>query len=45
MTNPLQQLGEVGQAVWLDFIDRRILETGGLKRLTDAARQVATPAR
>jgi transaldolase len=33
MSNPLQQLGEVGQAVWLDFIDRRILETGGLKRL------------
>ncbi|MDB5463789.1 MAG: bifunctional transaldolase/phosoglucose isomerase [Phenylobacterium sp.] len=33
MTNPLQQLGEAGQAVWLDFIDRKILETGGLKRL------------
>jgi transaldolase/glucose-6-phosphate isomerase len=33
MTNPLLQLGEVGQAVWLDFIDRKILEDGGLKRL------------
>jgi transaldolase len=33
MSNPLQQLGEVGQAVWLDFIDRKILETGGLKKL------------
>ncbi|MDB5445094.1 MAG: bifunctional transaldolase/phosoglucose isomerase, partial [Phenylobacterium sp.] len=30
---PLQQLGEAGQAVWLDFIDRKILESGGLKRL------------
>src|SRR5258705_14000516 len=35
MTNPLQQLGGVGQAVWLDYIDRRILETGGLKRLIE----------
>ena len=35
MSNPLQQLGEVGQAVWLDFIDRKILETGGLKRLIE----------
>jgi transaldolase/glucose-6-phosphate isomerase len=35
MTNPLQQLGEVGQAVWLDFIDRKILETGGLQRLVE----------
>ena len=35
MSNPLLQLGEVGQAVWLDFIDRKILETGGLKRLIE----------
>ncbi len=35
MSNPLQQLGEVGQAVWLDFIDRKILETGALKRLIE----------
>lgn len=35
MTNPLLQLGEVGQAVWLDFIDRKILEDGGLKRLIE----------
>ena len=33
MTNPLLQLGEAGQAVWLDFIDRKLLESGGLKRL------------
>jgi transaldolase len=33
MSNPLLQLGEVGQSVWLDFIDRRVLETGRLKRL------------
>ncbi|MGH6963568.1 MAG: transaldolase [Phenylobacterium sp.] len=33
MTNPLLQLGEAGQAVWLDFIDRKILQSGGLKRL------------
>jgi transaldolase/glucose-6-phosphate isomerase len=33
MTNPLQQLGEAGQAVWLDFIDRELLETGGLRTL------------
>ncbi|HEY3694139.1 transaldolase [Phenylobacterium sp.] len=33
MSNPLQRLGEVGQAVWLDFIDRKILATGGLKKL------------
>ena len=35
MTNPLQQLGEAGQSVWLDFIDRKILESGGLKRLVE----------
>src|SRR5258708_1493338 len=35
MTNPLLQLGEAGQAVWLDFIDRKILESGGLKRLIE----------
>jgi transaldolase/glucose-6-phosphate isomerase len=35
MINPLLQLSEVGQAVWLDFIDRKILETGELKRLVE----------
>jgi transaldolase len=35
MSNPLLQLGEFGQAVWLDFIDRKILENGGLKRLIE----------
>ena len=33
MTNPLLMLGEAGQAVWLDFIDRKLLATGGLKKL------------
>jgi transaldolase/glucose-6-phosphate isomerase len=33
MTNPLQQLDELGQAIWLDYIDRGMLDTGRLKRL------------
>jgi transaldolase/glucose-6-phosphate isomerase len=33
MTNPLLKLGEAGQAVWLDFIDRKLLASGGLKKL------------
>jgi transaldolase/glucose-6-phosphate isomerase len=33
MTNPLQQLGELGQAIWLDYIDRGMLDSGRLKRL------------
>ena len=32
-SNPLQQLGEAGQAVWLDFVQRKMLEDGGLKKL------------
>ena len=35
MTNPLLQLAEAGQSVWLDFIDRKILRDGGLKRLIE----------
>jgi transaldolase/glucose-6-phosphate isomerase len=35
MTNPLLQLGDAGQAVWLDFIERRILDDGGFQRLID----------
>jgi transaldolase/glucose-6-phosphate isomerase len=35
MTNPLLQLGDAGQAVWLDFIERRILKNGGFQRLID----------
>ena len=33
--NPLKQLGEQGQAVWLDYIRRNLLSSGGLKRLVD----------
>jgi transaldolase / glucose-6-phosphate isomerase len=35
MTNPLLELGEAGQAVWLDFIERKILDDGEFKRLID----------
>jgi transaldolase/glucose-6-phosphate isomerase len=31
--NPLQQLAEQGQAVWLDFISRELLTTGELRRM------------
>ena len=31
--NPLQSLHEQGQAVWLDFLARRFVSEGGLKRL------------
>src|SRR5580700_451436 len=33
MTTPLQQLGERGQSVWLDFISRDLLTSGELQRL------------
>jgi transaldolase / glucose-6-phosphate isomerase len=32
MANPLQQLGERGQSVWLDFISRELVTTGQLER-------------
>ena len=35
MTNPLQNLAAFGQAVWLDFLHRRMLEDGGLGRLIE----------
>ena len=35
MDNPLLQLAAAGQSVWLDFIHRRILEDGELRRLID----------
>lgn len=31
----LKQLVEQGQAVWLDFVDRKFLEQGGLKKLVE----------
>lgn len=32
----LSELGKFGQSIWLDFIDRNLLEKGGLKQLVDA---------
>ncbi|RDE07085.1 bifunctional transaldolase/phosoglucose isomerase [Sphingomonas aracearum] len=33
MSDLLKQLGEAGTAVWLDFVDRKYLKEGGLKKL------------
>jgi len=33
--NPLRTLGEAGQAAWLDFVDRKFLNEGGLKALVE----------
>lgn len=33
MTSRLKQLGTAGQAVWLDFVDRKFLADGGLRTL------------
>lgn len=33
MPNPLTQLRQLGQSIWLDFIDRRLLDSGDLARL------------
>ena len=35
MTNPLRTLQEYGQSVWLDFVSRELLKTGGLRKLID----------
>ncbi|WP_411288704.1 transaldolase [Phenylobacterium sp.] len=35
MSNPLRQLAAAGQSVWLDYIHRKFLESGELKRLID----------
>ena len=32
-TNPLRQLARLGQAVWLDFIERELITGGGLQKL------------
>ena len=34
--NPLQTLQQLGQSVWLDYIDRTLLASGGLQRMVDA---------
>jgi transaldolase/glucose-6-phosphate isomerase len=33
--NRLKTLGEAGQAVWLDFVDRKFMAQGGLRRLVE----------
>ena len=33
--NPLKQLGEFGQAVWLDFVSRGLIERGELTKLIE----------
>jgi transaldolase/glucose-6-phosphate isomerase len=33
MTNPLQQLGEHGQSIWLDYISRELVTSGQLERM------------
>jgi transaldolase/glucose-6-phosphate isomerase len=33
MANPLRDLQEYGQSVWLDFVSRDLLKSGGLKKL------------
>lgn len=35
MTSALRQLHAAGQAVWLDFLDRKFLAEGGLRRLIE----------
>jgi transaldolase len=33
--NPLQQLGTLGQSIWLDYIQRDLITGGGLRRLIE----------
>jgi transaldolase/glucose-6-phosphate isomerase len=33
--NPLRHLHEQGQAIWLDFLSRRFIAEGGLKKLIE----------
>ncbi|MFC7399845.1 bifunctional transaldolase/phosoglucose isomerase [Chelatococcus sp. GCM10030263] len=33
--NPLKRLGDLGQSVWLDYVRRSLITSGGLKRLVD----------
>ena len=35
MMSALNELEQLGQAVWLDFVDRKFLAEGGLKKLVD----------
>ncbi len=44
MTNPLQQLHDLGQSVWYDNIDRAQLDAGDFKRMLDAQEIVGVTA-
>ncbi|HEY5410697.1 MAG TPA: transaldolase [Caulobacteraceae bacterium] len=35
MTNPLQRLAEAGQSIWLDYMHRKLMQSGELKRLIE----------
>ena len=35
MTNPVKELGDFGQSIWLDNINRTMIESGQLKRLIE----------
>ena len=35
MTNPLQELSKAGQSIWLDYMHRKLMEGGELKRLIE----------
>ena len=35
MSSPLNQMSVLGTAVWLDFVDRKFLEAGGMKKLVE----------
>jgi len=35
MTNPLLQLGQAGQSIWLDYLHRKLIEDGELRRLIE----------
>jgi len=35
MTNPLQEIGNLGQSVWYDNLTRELLQTGELKRMVE----------
>jgi hypothetical protein len=38
--NPLRSLHDNGQAVWLDFVARRFIAEGGLKKLIENTRDL-----
>jgi len=35
MNNPLKNIQQFGQSIWLDYIRRRFTASGGLKKMID----------